>query len=234
MYNPERFDRLLSATRLTYELYKEKGWNVSNLFCAGMPRWDLLTQKENNGHIFVFFTWRNSFSIQQNAIDKYVLRIVQLLKKIRQALPNTPIDIALHHECLRKGVVAPNLESLNINLIPTSEVSRAIRTAGLLITDYSSVCWDFMYMDKPLIFYRFDSDDISLVQSDQEATLSAMEEDRKLYNCLYKEQEVLDKVVQYVQNQFQIEPEIKEKNKNIFWPDRNNCANLYNLIQGKK
>jgi CDP-glycerol glycerophosphotransferase (TagB/SpsB family) len=30
--------------------------------------------------------------------------------------------------------------------------------AGLLITDYSSVAWDMLYIEKPVIFYQFDPD----------------------------------------------------------------------------
>ena len=29
---------------------------------------------------------------------------------------------------------------------------------SMLITDYSSVCWDVYYMDKPVLFYQFDYD----------------------------------------------------------------------------
>lgn len=28
----------------------------------------------------------------------------------------------------------------------------------MLITDYSSVCWDVLYQDKPSLFYQFDID----------------------------------------------------------------------------
>ena len=28
----------------------------------------------------------------------------------------------------------------------------------MLITDYSSVCWDMLYMDKPVCFYQFDKE----------------------------------------------------------------------------
>ena len=160
--------------------------------------------------------------------------IGEFLKKLRQSIPNTSIDVALHHETLRRDINFPDLEALNIRILPTSEVSKAIRTSSMLITDYSSVFWDFIYMDKPVVFYRFDKDDMSLNQVDQEATISAMQEDKKLYNCLYEEKEVLEKVSYYVRNNFQIESEIAAKNKEIFWESRNNCENLLKLINGEK
>ena len=102
------------------------------------------------------------------------------------------------------------------------------------ISAYCSVFWDFIYMDKPVVFYRFDKDDMTLDKVDQEATISAMQEDEKLYNCLYEEKDVLEKVSDYVRNNFQIEPEIAAKNKTIFWESRKNCENLLKLINGEK
>ena len=33
-----------------------------------------------------------------------------------------------------------------------------MRDCRMLITDYSSVCWDVYYMGKPVLFYQFDYD----------------------------------------------------------------------------
>ena len=39
------------------------------------------------------------------------------------------------------------------------DVSYFIQSARLMITDYSSMCSDFYYLKKPVIFYHFDLDE---------------------------------------------------------------------------
>ncbi|MDY6407478.1 MAG: glycosyltransferase [Pseudomonadota bacterium] len=235
IYNPDRYDLQLAACHLTYDLYQSNNWDNSQILCAGLPRWDLLTKAENNGHILVFFTWRRTFKESQSAKQSYIHQVLEFLRHLRDRVPESvAIDIALHHESVRGGLSPESLNTMGINVIVTDKVSHAIRQSAMLITDYSSVCWDFMYMNKPVIFYRFDRDDLSLNLSDQEACISAMQEDRKLYNCLYDEQSVLDLTNRYIQNNFMIEPEIRDKNKTIFWENRNNCETLYHLICDKK
>lgn len=43
-------------------------------------------------------------------------------------------------------------------LPPEEDLQDAIVRSRLLITDYSSVAWDFLYLDKPVLFYQFDVD----------------------------------------------------------------------------
>ena len=37
-------------------------------------------------------------------------------------------------------------------------MSRLYNNSSLLITDYSSIAFDFMFLDTPVIFYKFDAD----------------------------------------------------------------------------
>ena len=57
-----------------------------------------------------------------------------------------------------------------------------------------------------------------------------MQEDDKLYNCFYNSEEVIKKVIYYIEKDFCIEPEFKEINKNIFWDIENNCEKIYEQI----
>lgn len=47
-----------------------------------------------------------------------------------------------------------------IHLISFGEVAvnEMLMRCRMLITDYSSVCWDVLYQDKPTLFYQFDLD----------------------------------------------------------------------------
>lgn len=40
------------------------------------------------------------------------------------------------------------------------DVQHLLKQSALLITDYSSVGWDFSFLDKPVVYYQFDRDDL--------------------------------------------------------------------------
>ena len=49
-----------------------------------------------------------------------------------------------------------NVSGDNIELIPfgTEPLNEIMKKCSMLITDYSSVCWDVCYLDKPVLFYQ--------------------------------------------------------------------------------
>lgn len=51
------------------------------------------------------------------------------------------------------------LRGTPVRRIAITDPQRLFAEAGLLITDYSSVAWDVLYLDKPVVFYPFDVED---------------------------------------------------------------------------
>jgi CDP-glycerol glycerophosphotransferase (TagB/SpsB family) len=39
-----------------------------------------------------------------------------------------------------------------------ADLQKVLAESSLFITDYSSVAWDFLYLDRPVLFYQFDID----------------------------------------------------------------------------
>lgn len=58
-------------------------------------------------------------------------------------------------EDFEKGFSLENIEILDQD----TDLQEAIAASALLVTDYSSVCWDFLFLDRPVLFYQFDRDD---------------------------------------------------------------------------
>ncbi|WP_396133684.1 CDP-glycerol glycerophosphotransferase family protein, partial [Faecalibacillus intestinalis] len=47
----------------------------------------------------------------------------------------------------------------NVTLLPRiTNIQNQLINCKLLITDYSSVCWDMLFMAKPVLFFQFDID----------------------------------------------------------------------------
>jgi CDP-glycerol glycerophosphotransferase (TagB/SpsB family) len=224
-YNTLVFNRMIVPTRLTYDIYKDDNrYQKECLILSGIPRWDYL-KNNRNGHIFVFFTWRTTFQKDPKSAHFYIKYIESFVNKLAQSLDNrVEIDVAAHHELGKIGVESYHFENEHVHLVDTDNISSMIRESSMLITDYSSVAFDFMYQDKPVIFYKFDRDALYLNHTDLIACLEAMQEDEKLYNCLYSEQEIFDKVQDYVARNFELEDELKKKNSQIFWERNNDCC----------
>ena len=45
---------------------------------------------------------------------------------------------------------------INILTIDDTQLNNLIMSCKVFITDYSSVCWDVLYLNKPVLFYQFD------------------------------------------------------------------------------
>ena len=81
----------------------------------------------------------------------------------------------------------------------------------MLITDYSSVCWDVLYQDKPILFYQFDLDKYEEAQGSYLNMRTELFGDRA-ENC----DELLDKLEEQIKNDFHMKPEYEAMRKRYF------------------
>ena len=62
------------------------------------------------------------------------------------------------HSKFREFMQDFSVESKRIRLIAFGEepANELMMRCKMLVTDYSSVCWDVFYLDKPVVFFQFD------------------------------------------------------------------------------
>ena len=110
------------------------------------------------------FTWRK-LKNNNNISELYFKNIFKLLsnKKLHQILKKKKIIIcfSLHHKMLKYKALL-QIKSKIIKLIPQNLIFECLRASSLLITDFSSVIFDFMAQNKPFIIYIPDSEDSKL------------------------------------------------------------------------
>ena len=76
----------------------------------------------------------------------------------------------------------------------------------MLITDYSSVCWDVLYQDKPTLFYQFDLDKYN------EAHGSYIDMKTELFGDRAEtEEQLMELLKETVLNDFRLKPEYELK-----------------------
>lgn len=112
------------------------------------------------------------------------------------------------------------------------DIQKLLKTAALMITDYSSVFFDFIYMKKPLVFYQFDYDMFRKGQYGQgmfdyrNNDFASSYTDRK---------EVFKEVEYYLKNNYEVsEKYIEEHHRYFPLYDQMNCARVYDVVKDCK
>lgn len=165
LYGQNIFNKVMVSNDIEREIFIRRGnYLPQNIITNGLFRWDrLLPAARNNSpkSIFVYFTYRRYLFRLRNMEDcTYIQTIDAFINHpgLRQLLEknNIELNIAQHHSISQRNISILG----NIRLVPEEEIGDIKKKAGLLITDFSSMCFDFMIQDKPVIFMKIpDADD---------------------------------------------------------------------------
>lgn len=132
---------------------------------TGLARYDTLLNEDNNSQILIMPTWRkwlNNLPKEKFAQSEYFQAYYELLAdgEIQNWLKNAGLKIVFypHYEMQKYIGLFEELESdvVKIARFEDYDVQTLLKQSSLLITDYSSVYFDFAFMNKPILFYQFD------------------------------------------------------------------------------
>lgn len=98
--------------------------------------------------------------------------------------------------------------------------------SDLLITDYSSVSWDFFYLGKPVLFYRFD---IDRYMEDRSSYIDLREE--LIGEIATEEERLVELIRKYVAREFQLDDKFSAYRHSIMPNiDTSNCQRIYEEV----
>ncbi len=132
---------------------------------TGLARYDSLINEDKKKQILLMPTWRkwlNSCSPEQFAQTDYYHRYHQLLSDsvTHEWLRKRGLTLVFypHYEMQRFIELFASLESdvVHISRFEQADVQTLLKESSLLVTDYSSVYFDFAYLGKPILYYQFD------------------------------------------------------------------------------
>lgn len=215
---PKKFDKILISSEEECKLFKKYNWSDDKLIKAGLPRWDLLrdVKPAKEKSIFVMFTWRR-FNLSNFEDSLYKKNLLNLLnnKELNDYLKerNIKMYFAPHHSM--QGNLNFGLE--NILCVDSCEVSKYIRQCNALVTDLSSIVFDFMFQDKPVLCYVLDKEDCNLSDLDRFDVDSFDYKKNIMPNVLFDEKSVVEKLKYYIDNDFVLEPEVKKQYNKFFY-----------------
>lgn len=240
----QSYDLNICDSKFEEDVKSKSWWNVpkKSTFVTGYPRYDKLYNANIRGkEIFFMPTWRpwlknNVDDIQKTEYFKNIINLLQneTLNKILE-IKNIKMTVYIHqlmHEYfdnfndvkLRK----------NINILPKdAEITKEIMKSNMLITDYSSIAYDYLYMDMPILFYQFDKDEY------EEKIGSYIDLNTELFGeVAYTSEECVEKIVKIINNDWKHLENVLEKverlrPKFLEYTDKNNSKRVYELIEQK-
>ena len=99
----------------------------------------------------------------------------------------------------------------------------------MMITDYSSACWDAYYLEKPILFYQFD------LKQYNETNGSYIDMEKDLFgDCCTKQNELVRLIREYAENGFREKETYTAMRENLFVArDHDNCKRIYEYIKSQ-
>ena len=241
-YGTKRIDKVLippSEKILSFAV--KYGWKRKDIIQLNLPKWDKYNERNNskynlnnliynNNSILIMFTWREVIK-NRHISSHYFKNIFNLIlhQKLNEELTkhHTTLYFALHYYMYVKYKY--KIEDIKyIKFIKVNNIIDYIEKSNLFITDFSSIIFDFIYQKKPYIIYIPDSNDnlinkkykknyCELIQSMKNDTI-------KFENKFFNIDSVINKILFYLNNNFNLEDKLKifydslnlTKNNNIY------------------
>ena len=169
-----QIDLFICGAKPEYEFVKEKfGYEPNQVKLTGFARFDGLHNIKVSKQILLMPTWRKKiWKMRLEKNEQYFINSTYY-KTLQSLVNNDHLSMILkkydynfifypHYE------IQPYLKHFTTNseniIIASKDfynVQKLLKESALLITDYSSVTFDFAYMYKPIIYYLFDWDDFT-------------------------------------------------------------------------
>lgn len=141
----------------------EMGYDEDEVVVTGLARFDNLIHKEKPRDILLMPTWRDWINTDQQFLEsEYYLAYSNLIKneKLISLLNEYDVNLNFYPHYRAQEFFQNDIAQLDerIKFIPlgSDTVQNLLINHALLITDYSSVSFDFTLLNKPVIYYHFD------------------------------------------------------------------------------
>ena len=213
--------------------------NEDSVCVVGSARQDNLPLNQSNKSRDILYmpTWRDwiKFSSESFTQTEYFKNIMDFLndEKLNKILEDNDVNIKfyMHHlmhefiDDIRKNITGNRIIFLDRDVTLASEITSAVAN----ITDYSGVAIDFLYMNRPIVFYQFDKEKyINEVNS-------YINLDTEMFGYLaYNKDQAVDEVIKLIDNDFKVKKNQEyARNKFFRYNDNDNCRRIYEAILKK-
>lgn len=220
-------------------IYNYFGYKMKQIAVTGLCRWDVLEDKsENRREILIMPTWRNWLDEAGDEVFKasdYYKNYMQLLnsEELEAMLEKYDVDLNFYlHPKFKEYMDDFHISGSRMRLIPFGEepLNELMMKCKLLVTDYSSVCWDVFYQGKPVVFYQFDTEQYLLSHG------SYIDLETDLFGDRVEEiPELLRTLEEYIQSEFKLKDQYAAMRENCYkYIDNDNSKRICEEIERRK
>lgn len=237
MYGQNIFDKVMVSNDIERDIFIRRGnYLPENIIYNGLFRWDKLLPVKRSGkkrRIFIYFTYRRYLFRLRNMEDSvYIRTISELINHpgLRQILEKNDVelDIAQHHSISQRNMAILD----NVRLVGENDIGSAKKNADLLITDFSSMCFDFLIQDKPVIFLKIpDSEDCLRYNYSQDTADPWRGKEHLGFNPAESADECVALIEKYIEDDFKLSPWQKRLKKTFFRYPSQFCARFYEYLK---
>ncbi len=243
-YHKSKFplnDLIISTSEKHKKIFTEiYGYSDIDVAITGYPRLDdmvdestntdkklllMPTFRDNEDNIGSEFSKTTLFEKIKNIMTDPIL--IKLFEKEKIKL-----SIYLHQNIQKYSYMFDEYCSENIKVVKQGgkTVQDLLKESNLLITDYSSVMFDFIYMSKPFISYQFDREDF--INSRDDKPIINIKNDLPGH-VVDTHDELVSKILEIHNENYKIDPESNNlRTEYFYYSDRNNCKRVFDEIKG--
>lgn len=199
----------------------------------GLPRYDNLKNIEGKKQIIIMPSWRRNLTSKSN---EYIQE-TEYFKRFNSLINNERL-IQKAKEYGYEIIFRPHPNVYNfINLYDENDYVKIdyektkfqvlFNSGSLMVTDFSSVAFDFAYLNKPVIYYQYAHDyHFNLEDSFYDYETMGFGEICK------REDELVDLIIEYMENDCKIKDMYHKRIDDFFiFKDRNNCKRVHEAIK---
>lgn len=208
------------------------GYDPQNVFVTGLSRFDTLFKNDvtKKRQILIIPTWRDWIVTDDVFFEsEYYERYERLINSQKLHDLSRDLDFQIIF-CLHPNMqkFSKHFENNSVKIINQGEVDvqHLIKESALMVTDYSSVGFDFSFLHKPIIYYQFDR----LRFIGKRPSHIDLDNDLPGEIC-FEEVQILKLIEGYANTNFKMKPKYEERaNKFINHKDQLSSDRIYNVI----
>ncbi len=240
------FSKITSGAKPEFEYLSENlGYEDNVVVPIGLARYDALMRRKNEwgsiNKILFMPTWRVSlcspsylkekqFGDDKFLNSEYYRKIIDFLnaEELNNILEHNNMELHyIPHPELKPylNYITSNLPMVKIVHPDTIDLQTELIESKLLITDYSSVFFDFAYMKKPIIFYQHDYEEFT---SKHYKKGYFDFKDNYFGETVKTEKDLINNIQQSIKNSFSFSEKAENTHSNFFLHyDEKNCERHY-------
>ncbi|MFD1451562.1 CDP-glycerol glycerophosphotransferase family protein [Oceanobacillus sojae] len=220
--DPEKYDVVMN----------KMGYNEEEVAVTGLARFDNLPKENNSKDILLMPTWRDWIHTDEQFLKSQYYNYYNSLinnERLQEILEKHNVNLNFYPHYRAQDFFAQDINEENSRIhfirLGSKTVQQLLIDHALLITDFSSVSFDFTLMNKPVIYYHFD-----LNRFFKRGILRPIEE-TFLGKISQNEADLVDIIEESIENNFK-NFDIELDNI-IKYQDRQNCRRIYQAVLSK-